>query len=78
VATFTPTQTTHPDEIWHPLGGEFDQGRTPSLVLSEGDQGQTAQQVESRRQGRPGTDAGEGYSFHGTARMVRSALRGQG
>ena len=27
VATFTDIQTTHPDEIWHPLGGEFEQGR---------------------------------------------------
>src|ERR1700761_8657408 len=24
VATFTPTQTVHPDEIWHPWGGELD------------------------------------------------------
>jgi hypothetical protein len=75
VATFTQTQTTHPDEIWHPLGGEFEQGRAPSLVSSADEQGQATQQAESRQQGRPSTDAGDGYSFHSTARMVRSSLR---
>jgi len=27
VATFRPTQAVHPDEYWHPLGGELDRGR---------------------------------------------------
>ena len=76
VATFTPTQTVHPDEIWRPLGGELD-SRAPSLTSSADDQVQTPQQPDAGPR-RPGTDAGDGYSFHNTARMVRSALRGQG
>jgi hypothetical protein len=74
VATFTPTQTVHPDEYWHPWGGELDAGRAPSLVSSADDQ---AGQRGDARPGRPGTSAGDGYSFQTTARMVRSALRGQ-
>jgi hypothetical protein len=27
VATFTEALFTHPDDIWHPLGGELDQSR---------------------------------------------------
>jgi hypothetical protein len=77
VATFTQTRTTHPDEIWHPLGGELQQGRVSPLAPSADNQEQTPQQG-STRPGRPGTDAGDSYSFHNTARMVRSSLRGQG
>lgn len=31
LGTFTDTRITHPDEIWHPLGGELD-SRAPSLT----------------------------------------------
>ena len=40
VATFIETRTMHPDEIWHPLGGELD-SRAPSL--SSDDQSETRQ-----------------------------------
>ena len=78
VATFTQTQTVHPVSVWHPLGGEPQQSRTPSLVSSADDQGRDPTQQGDAEQGRPATDAGDGYSFHNTARMVRSTLRGQG
>jgi hypothetical protein len=71
VATFTQTQTVHPDSIWRPLGGEFDQGRVPSVRNSADDQ--TGQRDDASAD-RPGADTSDGYNFQSTARMVRSAL----
>jgi len=73
VATFTPTRTVHPDSIWNPLGGQFDQSRGTSLVPSPGDQGDAGTQQDDAGPDRP--DTGDGYSHVATARMVRSALR---
>jgi hypothetical protein len=39
VATFTQTQTVHPDSCWHPLGGELDPGRAPSRAHSAQNRG---------------------------------------
>lgn len=77
VATFTQTQTIHPDSIWRPLGGEFDQGRAIRQLPSAQGPGETGQQGDAR----PGhlhlgIDPGDGYNFQDTARLVRSALTG--
>jgi hypothetical protein len=76
VATFTDTQFVHPDEYWHPLGGEFD-SRAPSL--SSDDEGATSQQAQAAQRdaspGRSGTDMGGRFDLQGTARMIRSSVR---
>jgi hypothetical protein len=59
VATFTPAEVPHPDDIWHPLGGELDQSR-PQRALAP-------------RQDRKTGHAKHPHAE--TARMVRSALR---
>lgn len=47
LGTFTDTRTVHPDEIWHPLGGELD-SRAPSLPSAD-DQGDTTDQTRPDR-----------------------------
>ena len=75
VATVTQTQTVHPDSIWRPLGGEFDQGRAMRLLSSARNPDEAGQQGDAGP-GRPSTDTGDGFSFQDTARMVRLALTG--
>jgi hypothetical protein len=75
VATFTQTQTVHPDSIWRPLGGEFDQGRAMRQLSSARSPDETGQQGDTGP-GRLGIDTGDGYNFQDAARMVRSALTG--
>jgi hypothetical protein len=72
LGTFTDTRTPHPDEYWHPLGGELS-SRAPSLSAAD-DQGEARQQSDARP-GRPGTGTSDGFDLQGTARTIRSALR---
>lgn len=67
VATFTDTRFIHPDEIWHPLGGELD-SRVPSL--SAGGQGETQQRDAEQSDG-----TGDAFDLHATSRTIRSVLR---
>ena len=69
IASFTETRTVHPDTIWHPLGGEFEQGHgMPHMAASFG-QGDATQQEE-----KPG-QTGDTFDLKATGRQIRSALR---
>jgi hypothetical protein len=62
VATFTPTRTTHPDEIWNPRGGKIT-GRRPWRPGSQADH---REPEHAPRPVHPGEDV---------AHTVRAALR---
>jgi hypothetical protein len=66
VATFTQTRALHPDEIWHPRGGELT-GTRPERPGSREDR---------RKAGHQGKTGHQGTTPHEeVARMVRAALR---
>jgi len=75
VATFTPTITLHPDEIWHPRGGELSAGRPwrADSNLSGSQFGGAA--AESARPAMASAGGLDDMPADNVGRTVRAALR---